>query len=391
MLSRRHFFLGCFAGAALRFPALGAKKPAERVNVLFLTADYLPSWVLGAYGNGEIHTPNLDRLAQMGTRFSRHLVCAPEPEQNLQVLLTGRTPRQLNGGAPSDVPTLAGLLRAAGYSCHTAHAAGAVQLLDGQGLGKPFFLHVHFDRLRPPYSSLPQRCLDLYAGANFQSFGREAAAQNAAQGKELLSDRIVHQRQAAAAITALDEEVQSVLAPLAARKLLDTTVIVFTGTCGALLGRHGLWGAGEGSDPVNMYRESVETPLIWVWPGKVPAQAVRPELVSSYDCMPSLCEMLLLPAPGGNLCGRSYAPLAMGKPLPKKMPWRGAVFGDWRGTGMACVERYKLVWRDQGHGELYDLKADPGENSNQYDNPQFLTIRNELASELADWRRRYSS
>src|SRR5579885_1753658 len=141
MLSRRHFFLGCFAGAALRFPALGAKKPAERVNVLFLTADYLPSWVLGAYGNGEIHTPNLDRLAQMGTRFSRHLVCAPEPEQNLQVLLTGRTPRQLNGGAPSGVPTLAGLLRAAGYSCHKAHAAEAVQLLDGQGLGKPLFLH----------------------------------------------------------------------------------------------------------------------------------------------------------------------------------------------------------------------------------------------------------
>ena len=47
---------------------------------------------------------------------------------------------------------------------------------------------------------------------------------------------------------------------------------------------------------------------------------------------------------------------------------------------MARMDRYKLVLREQGKGadELYDLKADPGERTNRYEDPQFLTVRNSL-------------
>ena len=47
-----------------------------------------------------------------------------------------------------------------------------------------------------------------------------------------------------------------------------------------------------------MYDESVNTPLIWSWPGEVPAQLTRPEVVSSYDLVPTLrtCFRFRLPA-----------------------------------------------------------------------------------------------
>jgi hypothetical protein len=67
------------------------------------------------------------------------------------------------------------------------------------------------------------------------------------------------------------------------------------------------------------------------------------------------------------------------------------VFAADRETSMARVERYKLVERSPGAGELYDLVADPGERQNQYENLQFLNVRQELAGGLAAWKQRYSA
>ena len=47
--------------------------------------------------------------------------------------------------------------------------------------------------------------------------------------------------------------------------------------------------------------------MIWSWLGRVPPANTRPELVSSYDLLPTLCELTGAPLPEGrNLCGRSY-------------------------------------------------------------------------------------
>ena len=142
-----------------------------------------------------------------------------------------------------------------------------------------------------------------------------------------------------------------------------------------------------------MYDEAVATPMIWSWPGHVPAQGVRPEMVSAYDLVPTLCELLAAAPPAGNLCGRSYGPLVTGKPLPKKHPWRTTVCAHIDDTDMAREERYKLVLRAQGMGpnELYDLSADERENVNQYDNQRYLTVRNTLAGELSKWQQQFSA
>jgi arylsulfatase A-like enzyme len=208
----------------------------------------------------------------------------------------------------------------------------------------------------------------------------------------MLTGILANQRKAAAAVTALDDEVAALLAKLGQRKLLDNTLVIFTGTCGSLLGRHGLWDSGEASEPVNMYEEVVAPPLFWSWPGHVPAQATRPELVSAYDLVPTLCDLTAAGLPDRKLCGRSYLAIATGKPLPKKQPWRTAVLGHYQNTGMVRVERYKLVLRNEGKGpnELYDISVDPRERVNQYDNQQFLSVRTSLAAQLAGWRQNYS-
>src|SRR5260370_20543095 len=208
----------------------------------------------------------------------------------------------------------------------------------------------------------------------------------------MLTGVLANQRKAAAAVTALDDEVAAVAARLNQRKLVNSTLVIFTSTCGSLLGRHGLWDSGEASEPVNMYEEVMAPPLFWSWPGHVPAQATRPELVSAYDLVPTLVDLTGADIPGRNLCGRSYLALATGKPLPKKQPWRTAVFGHYQNTGMARVERYKLVLRNEGQGpnELYDIGVDPREKVNQYENQQFLTVRTSLAGQLGRWRQNYS-
>ena len=202
-LSRRRFFFG-----SLALPALAATKPvAEQPNILLILADRLPSWILGCYGNNEVRTPNLDRLAQTGMRFLNHFACAPASVPGRATLLTGRTPMQLGGadaGSPGDAP-LSKVLEGRGYACAAADSALAGKSLDEQAAGKPFFLTVDCNTLRPPYDGVAQKYRDLYAQVKFATFSQEAAAKNAAADKEMLSDLAGNQRNIAAAVTALDD------------------------------------------------------------------------------------------------------------------------------------------------------------------------------------------
>ena len=391
LVSRRHFIQG-----GLAVPLLAAEKPvAPRPNVLLMIADDLPAWVLGCYGNKEFRTPSLDRLAQVGTRFLNHVACAPAPGVGRATLVTGRTPMQLGeaGTAGPGEVTLDKLLGGAGYACQaTDSSAEAVKLLGQQTAGKPFLLTVALTGLRPPYDGVPQKYREMYAQTKFETVGYQSAAANAQRGREMLAGVVASLRQYAAAVTALDEGVGAVLAAIGQRHLLDSTLVIFTSTCGALAGRHGLWDAADASDPPNMYQETTVTPMIWSWSGGFPPNSRVPSWWL-YDLLPTICEAAAVPPPERNLCGRSYLALATGKPLPKKQPWRTMVCSHYGNTDMARDSRYKVVVRNEGKGpnELFDLVADPGEKVDQYENGQFVTSRDALAAELAGWKRKYSS
>jgi len=381
-ISRRHFFFG-----SLALPALAADKPAgETPNILLILVEGLPSFALGCYGATEVRTPGIDRLAKTGTRFLNHYAASPVPDKARAALFTGRTPMQLKDSGEITVDKL---LSGIGYAtAATSGGAEALKFLDSQAPGKPFLLTAGF----APYAKLPEP--GEYAQTKLDTFAQDPMARNAVSGKEFLGPNLVgNLRRAAAATTALDSEVSALVAKLTQKKLLDPTLIILTSPTGSLFGRHGLWGAGDSSDPVNMYEEVVATPMIWSWPGHVVPLATRPEMISAYDLVPSICDITPAPLPARNLGGRSYLSLAGGKPLPKKEPWRTTVFAQHGDTAMVRSDRYKVVVRGDGKGpgELYDDRLDPRERVNQYDNPQFMTVKNTLSVELGMWKRTYSA
>jgi arylsulfatase A-like enzyme len=267
----------------------------------------------------------------------------------------------------------------------------ALEFLDRQKPDSPFFLTVGYLNPHTPYDGHPQRYYDMYAQTRFETIGWERPAPHALREKNLLQDTVGNIRKCAASVTALDDQIPLLLKKLDERKLRDNTLVIFTGDNGYLLGRHGLWSKGLASDPINMYEEVVQVPMIWSWPGKTPPQATRPEMVSFYDFFPTICEAAgAAPPAGRNLTGRSYLPLATAKPVPRDKPWPTLVFGHFRNTEMARDNRFKLVIRDEGKGpgELYDLREDPRERVNQYENAQFITVRERLTREIAAWRKR---
>ncbi|MGB9611901.1 MAG: sulfatase family protein, partial [Bryobacteraceae bacterium] len=169
--------------------------------------------------------------------------------------------------------------------------------------------------------------------------------------------------------------------------LFDNTLFIFTSSHGALLGRHGLWGDGRASRPVNLYEEVIHVPMIWSWPGRVPTHNVRPELVSLYDLLPAVGEAAGAGASKEpQACSRSFLPVVMNRPLPKKNPWPDIVFAQLEDAVMARDKYYKLIVRGDGRGELYDIRKDPRERNNVYGDPGFSTVRAGLEKKLEAWR-----
>jgi arylsulfatase A-like enzyme len=354
-LNRRDFLFGTLAAPLL---AATKKHPvAEHPNIVLIVAEELGAYMTGCYGNTEVRTPNIDRVAQTGVRFHNSFSCAP-------------------------VAADQAAFSAAGYNCaRSDSAAKAGEFLEAQAAAKPFFL-VHAWP-SPNAVAGTQKNLDLYAATGFETIGWDAAAPNATH-PEMLRDVPGNLRKYAAALTTLDEQIPALQATLQKRGVWDNTLVVFTSNGGYLLGRHGLWGDATASAPVNMYEEVVRTPLLWSWPSRFPPQTVRNEVVNSYDLMPALCELAGVAPPAGSHVP-SYLTFVYGRRLGKKQSWPDIAFGRIRDAQMARDDRYKLILRDQGKGanELYDETADPKEQVNQVDNPQFAGMRERLSGQLS--------
>jgi len=453
--TRRSFFASAAA------PLLAQRSaPGPRPNIVLVLADDLGAWMLGCYGNQEIRTPNIDRIAAGGTRFINSFCCTPICSASRATLFTGRTPRQHGiqdflTATPGTNPIqgqqappasfasevmISDLLAGAGYRCgyvgkwhmgndekpghgysYTATVGArsyqdpalsvngssvnekgyladvltrhACSFIDQQQKGTPFFLTVGHLNPHVPYDGHPQKYYDMYKGSKFDSFGIQPAAATALREKEYLEDPVPHIRRCAAAVTALDDQIPVLQKKLIEKGHFENTIFIFTSDNGFLLGRHGLWSKGHASNPINMYDEVVGVPMIWQWPGRVPTHAARPELISFYDFLPTVCEATGVQAPAGrNRCGRSYLPLVTNRPLPRKEPWRDLVFGEFRYTDMVRDNYYKLVLRNEGQGpnELYDVRKDPRERVNQYENAGFVTVRDGLAKQSVAWRQKYA-
>lgn len=111
----------------LLMPATPASE-ASRPNVLLIFTDDHGQWAVGSYGNEEVHTPNMDRLATEGMRFTRGFtkpVCSPSRAMLLTGLYSHRVgipdfiphgnPVVSGNGLPPGTPTIASILKKEGY------------------------------------------------------------------------------------------------------------------------------------------------------------------------------------------------------------------------------------------------------------------------------------
>jgi arylsulfatase A-like enzyme len=199
-------------------------------------------------------------------------------------------------------------------------------------------------------------------------------------------------------ITLIDQSIGTILASLERAGLADDTIVVHTSDHGDMLGAHRLFGKEV------MFEKAVRVP----WLVRVPdrrQQRMIAQPVSHIDFMPTLLD-LLGKAKQPQCAGKSLLPLMRGEPvLPEN------VFIEWapnrtkikKKTTLAprraikraieestrtvvSTDGWKLCLRDKDVNELYNLRDDPLEMRNLYQDRQYASVISRLASEIHRWQ-----
>jgi len=189
-----------------------------------------------------------------------------------------------------------------------------------------------------------------------------------------------------ACIAAVDDNVGRVIDYIDNNNLAENTIIVYTSDQGFYLGEHGWF------DKRFMYEESMSTPLIVRWPGKVEAGSRSSHLVQNLDFAETFLDAAGVEVPT-EMQGESLVPILKGE----EKEWRDALYYHYyeypavhmvkKHYGIK-TDRYKLIhfYDDIDEWELYDLEKDPSEMNNVFNDPDYLGIRDELKDRLQELR-----
>jgi arylsulfatase A-like enzyme len=423
-----------------------------RTNVLFILSDDQGVWAAGCYGNPEIRTPNLDRIAREGIRFENFFVATPVCSPSRATLLTGRIPSQHgvhdwirdgNVGANA-IRYLEGevaytdVLARNGWTCGLSgkwhlgdsqipqhgfsdwfvHQTGggnynnapmvrngqlvnqtgyitdaitneALRMLDRYAASNaPFYLGVHYTAPHSPWTGHPQDVVDSYDDCPFESCPQEPLHPWAGILQNHHGNR-ESLKGYFAAVTAMDANVGRLLDRLDALGIRERTLVVFLSDNGFACGQHGFWGKGNGTNRRNVWDVSIKVPAIMSQPGVVPAGRVETAMVTAYDFMPTLLDFLNLPVQlDGNLPGRSFAETLRGG-TPSAHE-SVVIFDEYGPVRMVRTRDWKYDYRHAyGPHELYHLSDDPFERTNLVDDPSQRERIRELRGVLDEWFARY--
>jgi N-sulfoglucosamine sulfohydrolase len=276
----------------------------SRPNLLWLIAeDFGPH--LGCYGTREVWTPNLDRLAAQGVRYTRFFTTAPVCSPSRSAFMTGmyqttigahnhRSHRDDGYDLPQGVRVLTDWLRDAGY--FTANLRELPPAFGFQGTGKTDWNFTYHGK---PFDSA--RWADLkthqpfYAQINFQETHRAFHAPKRADPAKVelppwTPDHPVAREDWARYLdsaTELDRKVGLVLKGLEADGLADNTVVVFFGDNGQAHFRGKQF----------CYDEGLLVPLIIRWPKNYPppkhfhAGSGDNRLLEAIDLAPTMLDI----------------------------------------------------------------------------------------------------
>ncbi|MBX2852263.1 MAG: sulfatase [Phycisphaeraceae bacterium] len=248
----------------------------------------------------------------------------------------------------------------------------------------------------------PGNLTDKQKAAYRAMFAEENAAFEQALPNMSEEERVrwVHQRYLKiylASIQSVDENVGRVLKYLEDNGLADNTIVIYSSDQGFYLGEHGWY------DKRWAYEESLRTPMIVRWPGVVEPGSVNGDIVSPLDFAQTFLDIAGLDQPD-DMQGRSLVPVLTGN-TPDD--WRESHYYHYyefpsvhqvNRHEAVCTDRYKLIRfyrvdnkKRPGHGmwELIDLKVDPLEQKNFYDDPAYADVKQRLKGELKRLRKKY--
>ena len=390
----------------------------QRPNIIFILADDLGYGDLGCYGQKHIKTPNIDRIAAEGIRFTQHYagstVCAPSRCVLMTGLHTGHTAVRGNreikpeGQYPiaAETITVAKVLKRAGY---------ITAVVGKWGLGGPGSSGVPnkqgFDHW---FGYLCQRKAHSYYPEYLWKNGKKIILEKNKAGKkgtyshdlftaeamdfirqnrnrrfflylpytiphtryeipstEPYSDRPWAKKEKvhAAMITRMDRDIGRTMNLLKKLNIDEKTIVFFSSDNGAAQrweGRFDSSGLLRGRKR-DMYEGGIRTPLVVKWPGKIKPAAESDHISAFWDFLPTCAELAGVSAPE-NIDGISMVPTLLGRDDRQKrhkfLYWE---FFHWKKGFYLAVRMgdFKVVrLSPTGPLELYNLKTDIAEKNN---------------------------
>jgi len=381
--------------------AVGGIHALERPNILFIMADDLGVKDLGCYGSDYYRTPNLDRLAGQGMRFTRAYAACNVCSPTRAAILTGRAPHrvQLTDALPWDrladnpkmippnhlkelpkeLPTIGKALQKAGYRTalfgkwhlgnedeffnegeHQAYgfdeAADCSRQDKGRDKGVDKLTRRTVQFLKESKDEPFMVCLMHHVPHVPMACPPEAEALY----DDVPKGRFQKNRKYAGMVSHLDQSIQTVMNKLVELELDKNTVVILTSDNGGLknLTSNKPYRGGKG----DVYEGGIRVPLIVRWPGRVAPGSVCESAVISMDYFPTILELADLDLmPEAHVDGASMLPFLNGKGAePRTLVWHfphrdhpasAIAVGDWK------LVRHILG----GDQEVYNLADDPGE------------------------------
>jgi len=188
----------------------------------------------------------------------------------------------------------------------------------------------------------------------------------------------------------LDQGIGRVLEALRRQGLEENTLVVFSTDQSNLYGQHGLWGHPMFTTPSYMYDTTFNVPLIFRHTGRIKPYRTCDTLVGQCDFIHTLLEYAGFEAIDvDDSPGRSFAAALRGEAIPD---WRSEIFFEHLESRSVRTAGFFYTKRLEGTGpnELYDLVADPNQDRNVIDRPEYADKAKELDRRLVDFFSRYS-
>ena len=314
----------------------------------------------------------------------------PQPGFDYWFSLSGDYP--INHGGPHRYSDQGQLKEIAGYKTQII-TDQAIQFLRHRDRERPFFLFLGYTATHSPWSDHPERLVAQYRNGTFADVPADVAHPFGRQNLESTFATRTNPRESLAqyyaAVSQLDEATGRLLDELEALHLRHHTLLVYTSDHGLCCGHHGIWGKGNGTLPLNMVEEAIRIPMIFNQPGYLYDRQRRREFVDHLDLFQTLVDYagVTLPAPN-SYPGRSFLPwLNNAGAIPG---WRSQQFCEYGNLRMIRTETHKLVRRyPDGPCELIDLRADPRETINLFNEPASQPLVQNLTEQIDAYFSKY--